>query len=297
MDDFRDFSGGSALVRSSLEQESTANPLLEEQLECQTFLSKTTNIMRVPMKRTRQQLVLCSFDSFSRLLPWLLLLALLIWNMGYYQRSELRKPMYPQLTYSPVQHLLEYEERVFQLGFAPDTTEYQGQPSPELDEKWLELYRMGISRVPLETAKHLINKTVLFPHDEEKNYVIELDVFHQLHCLNMIRKALHPDYYKPHMIAADGEDELLGFHHIDHCVDTIRQSLMCSVDVSVLTWEWNEERQQNLEKGAIVHTCRNFDKVRDWAKTHAIDQWFDLWHHEINDPLDTSTWEESYTGE
>lgn len=112
----------------------------------------------------------------------------------------------------------------------------------------------------------------------------------------MIRQALHPDYYKPHMAGADGEDELVGFHHIDHCVDTIRQSLMCTVDVSVLVWNWNEQKQQNLERGAIVHTCRNFDKVREWAKEHAIDQWFDLWHQENNDPLDRSTWTDGYRG-
>lgn len=29
----------------------------------------------------------------------------------------------------------------------------------------------------------LENKTVIFPHDPQRRYVIELDLFHQLHCL------------------------------------------------------------------------------------------------------------------
>ncbi len=37
--------------------------------------------------------------------------------------------------------------------------------------------------IPQEQAEKLVNQTVLFPHDEERRYVIELDVFHQLHCL------------------------------------------------------------------------------------------------------------------
>lgn len=51
----------------------------------------------------------------------------------------------------------------------------------------LMLNTVGISRVPLKTARNFVNRTVLFPHDEEKNYVIELDVFHQLHCLVRIK--------------------------------------------------------------------------------------------------------------
>lgn len=39
-------------------------------------------------------------------------------------------------------------------------------------------------------ASKLPNKTVLFPHDAEKRYLIELDVFHQLHCLVMLSHVL-----------------------------------------------------------------------------------------------------------
>lgn len=142
---------------------------------------------------------------------------------------------------------------------------------------------------------------------------MELDVFHQLHCLvnipspketrddltfkNMIRHALSPEHYKGYMPGLDGEDELLGFHHINHCVDAIRQSLMCSVDVSVLTWRWDETKQINAERGTILHTCRNFDKIRDWAWEHAITDTFDMDYHVRNDPLDNLTWINGYRGE
>jgi hypothetical protein len=113
----------------------------------------------------------------------------------------------------------------------------------------------------------------------------------------MIRHALSPEYYKGQMPGPDGEDELLGFHHINHCVDAIRQSLMCSVDVSVLTWRWNEERKTNTERGTIVHTCRNFDRIREWARERAITHTFDMDYHVLNDPLDSSTWVDGYQGE
>lgn len=112
----------------------------------------------------------------------------------------------------------------------------------------------------------------------------------------MIRKALRPDYYHHTMPGDDGEDELLGVHHIDHCVDAIRQSLMCTVDVSVLTWEWSEERLEHFEKATVLHTCRNFDKVRAWAHDHMVMEPFDSHFRELNDPLDPKTWRDGYEG-
>lgn len=41
---------------------------------------------------------------------------------------------------APVQHLLEYEIRKFELGLGSQTTDFQGEPSPELDARWDSLY-------------------------------------------------------------------------------------------------------------------------------------------------------------
>jgi hypothetical protein len=54
--------------------------------------------------------------------------------------------------------------------------------------------------------------------------------------------------------------------HIGHCIDSIRQSLMCSSDISVIVWQWRNETQLVHPHGGIVHTCRNFEKISEWAK-------------------------------
>lgn len=41
---------------------------------------------------------------------------------------------------------------------------------------------VGISRITKEEASRLVNYTYRLPGDED-HYVIQLDVFHQLHCL------------------------------------------------------------------------------------------------------------------
>ncbi|KJR86044.1 uncharacterized protein SPSK_09941 [Sporothrix schenckii 1099-18] len=142
-------------------------------------------------------------------------------------------------------------------------------------------------------AARLPNKTILLPHDKQRRYLVELDVFHQLHCLNMVRKALHPEYYVPHTpgLHTGDEDELLGPHHIDHCIDAIRQSLMCSADISSLTWSWDEHRRRHMERGTVLHTCKRFDKIQEWARAHTVRMPFDATYRERNDPLDPETWD------
>ncbi|EFX04069.1 hypothetical protein CMQ_997 [Grosmannia clavigera kw1407] len=246
----------------------------------------------------------CIRIIYSPWLPWFLLVlagaALLHQTICPWTAEQAEThPGPPHLLYSPAQDAVEYEVHKFHLGLDTDLTEYQGEPSPELDRRWSELYNVGINLIPLESARQLPNRTILFPHDEQRRYLVELDVFHQLHCLNMIRKALRPDYYKPHLPGPQpgDEDELLGPQHIDHCVDALRQSLMCNADISVLVWGWHQGRQRHTERGTILHTCKRFDKIHEWARQHAVYEAMDNGFREMNDPLDPSTWEGGYHGE
>ncbi|KAJ7449174.1 hypothetical protein FB451DRAFT_1343219 [Mycena latifolia] len=125
-------------------------------------------------------------------------------------------------------------------------------PSPELDQAWSNLYNFGISQIPKSQAALLPNKTQAIPGDEE-NYIVELEVFHNLHCLNMLRKRLRSDYYTDSLAWT--------IPHLEHCIDWIRQSLI---------WQWDAVQNMSTSRGDVVHTCRNFDKLRDWGKSHKI---------------------------
>jgi hypothetical protein len=52
-----------------------------------------------------------------------------------------------------------------------------------------------ISQISPESAAMLPNATTPFTNDTS-HYIVELDVFHQLHCLNVLRKLVYPDVYK-----------------------------------------------------------------------------------------------------
>lgn len=57
----------------------------------------------------------------------------------------------------------------------------------------------------------------------------------------------------------------LNIPHFDHCIDTLRQSLMCYADLSPLQWHWNHHKQCYEPTWDVPRQCRNFDAVQEWA--------------------------------
>ncbi|KGQ11832.1 hypothetical protein BBAD15_g2423 [Beauveria bassiana D1-5] len=120
---------------------------------------------------------------------------------------------------------------------------YSGPPTPEMDKTWGRYTEMGSSMLvkideddarastsySLETAVHL---------EETQNigYMASLGLFHQIHCLNMLRKFIYLDYYKEK--TPDWFSQPYLRPHADHCVDMIREAIMCHGDTSLIVYHW-----------------------------------------------------------
>ena len=114
-------------------------------------------------------------------------------------------------------------------------------------------------------------------------YLIGLDVFHTLHCVNELRKAFAPEYYGPMMQL-----------HREHCLeqstdvffsevqtyvrhadnDLVRQYVMCAGDITPVPTRFfpglKDPHDTEGKVGGdyvasdVVHTCRDFDMLRSW---------------------------------
>ncbi|KAF2240033.1 hypothetical protein EV356DRAFT_495882 [Viridothelium virens] len=112
---------------------------------------------------------------------------------------------------------------------------------------------------------------------------IRLDVFHQLHCLDKIRIYLHRDYY------AMREHPQMQLIHVHHCLDSLREIIMCRGDTELVTFEYvSEERYPNPRPNPnflVERKCRNWDAIADWAKEH---------HADIGAAESREVWEEKH---
>jgi hypothetical protein len=140
-----------------------------------------------------------------------------------------------------------------------------------------------ISQITPESAAQLPNATTPF-EDDGSHYIVELDVFHQLHCLNSLRKLTYPDVYEVDLTSGS-EEAAENIYHMEHCYEQLRQSLQCSSDISTIFWEWSEKKQKMFGNVRTTHTCKNFDKIRDWAVEHKAQADLDFFKHVKGAPL------------
>ncbi|KAJ6031699.1 hypothetical protein N7540_002431 [Penicillium herquei] len=143
-----------------------------------------------------------------------------------------------------------------------DSPKYTGEPSDELDARWKDLFRVDGVDLRGTEADTIRAHTFTKPGGWS---IVGIDVFHQLHCLDMIRQGLRRDYY-----TIEHDEEPAYTTHIsestDHCLDYLRQAVMCNVDVTPIFVSWDDKKAQPLADFEMEHTCRNFWKVRDWAR-------------------------------
>ncbi|KZF23302.1 hypothetical protein L228DRAFT_267311 [Xylona heveae TC161] len=133
--------------------------------------------------------------------------------------------------------------------------EWIGQPTPEMDALWDRVEAGSMVLLEGSEADMVRDRTMLF----DGYWVTGLDVIHQMHCLNKVRKALYPEYYQPEQSA---RTENL---HVEHCFDYIRQAVMCNADISPVTHIWYPSAQTFGPDFRTTHTCRNFDALLQWS--------------------------------
>ncbi|THV45956.1 hypothetical protein BGAL_0432g00030 [Botrytis galanthina] len=103
-------------------------------------------------------------------------------------------------------------------------TEYSGPNETLVDQIWSSIDTSpGAIAISLEYAANndVLTSLDTFPWDGKKGIVF-VRGFHDLHCLKLIKRSLSE--YR------DGNPQTKSRAHISHCVDTLRQGVLCSAD-------------------------------------------------------------------
>ncbi|KAJ7336088.1 hypothetical protein DFH08DRAFT_706265, partial [Mycena albidolilacea] len=180
---------------------------------------------------------------------------------------------------APAERAIRQKIVKFTRGVEDDIPIYERRPSAEVDEAWHQLYSVAETKISKSDEMRMPNRT--WPLGRYPgHYMTALDVFHQLHCLVCSLRA----WIKFRALIDVSQDTLrqqihrglrynytrVPISHARHCIGAIRQALMCSADISPIAWQWSEEHQTAQQRDDIVHVCRDFDQIRDWADRHTF---------------------------
>ncbi|KAH8744713.1 tat pathway signal sequence [Diaporthe sp. PMI_573] len=97
-----------------------------------------------------------------------------------------------------------------------------------------------------------------------------LDLFHQIHCLNQLRKFAYRDYYDMKIANANPENMTMHEIHTNHCVDILLQALQCSGNLQIATMHWTETQLYPFPDMSIQRQCIDFKAINEWRRKNAI---------------------------
>ena len=173
--------------------------------------------------------------------------------------------------WSPGLEAVEYESRTFR-GSLYHLSPWKGAPDDELDALWYRVGQIGAMSITSDEVERLGKDPTLvvkWPEEAGGGHVASVEVFHHLHCLNFIRKSTYRAYYNDKDISFT-ESEAKIRRHQDHCIDMIRQAIMCTGDVGLMTYNWVKDNSQPYPDFDTNHRCRNFDRLLEWGENTAV---------------------------
>ncbi|OAA36250.1 hypothetical protein NOR_07595 [Metarhizium rileyi] len=169
---------------------------------------------------------------------------------------------------------IKYEYKRFERAGFHDSrqisnTVYEGRPNKHNDAAWDRLLGVGVVNIFGEENARLTNGSARTTNGPPGSYMVELEMFHQFHCLRWIR-----DQFWQLDDTAAGTAMLKDFpqrrNHTDHCIDYLRQSIMCHGDVTPITFEYVPEIRGLIAHHSTEHQCRDFKAIYSWAKGRRV---------------------------
>ena len=89
--------------------------------------------------------------------------------------------------------------------------------------------------------------------DKTANRMFVVTMFHEMHCLRLLNLAFDPS-------------DPVGEGHIKHCLNYLRQMILCDADLTLEPADWEKQLSEggdDLNRQGSTHICRDWETVYD----------------------------------
>ncbi|RYC53952.1 hypothetical protein CHU98_g12255 [Xylaria longipes] len=150
-------------------------------------------------------------------------------------------------SWSPANHVLDYElVQIDGIGAYGHST-YAGPPSPEQDAAWDDLVRRKASLEDMEHAGESIDDAVKIADGG----------FY-----------LYRDHYYPNLTTT--QEEYLHVH-LDHCLESLRKAVMCHGNIALYSFRWHgDDGPRASVKSNATSVCVKWDSIEAWSYSRTL---------------------------
>ncbi|CAK1367031.1 hypothetical protein CB0940_10369 [Cercospora beticola] len=212
----------------------------------------------------------CRVLAIAQTCTTLLLTVILLQNGGVVRRQE---GLAAATAYGNLDEKIRFIQKPFvnpiqpsddgehlEIWWDQSSTRYAGPPSLAVDLAWDALLTNTVFNVSIhdEVAKPALTRTYIY---EDGNITLGFEVYHALHCLNVIRLMLDPETYIFNELAQETSI------HRYHCMDYLRQYIQCNADLTPM-FAFKKGDHALLLKPYALHSCRDIDQLNGWISEH-----------------------------
>ncbi|KAK0622493.1 hypothetical protein B0T14DRAFT_427193, partial [Immersiella caudata] len=150
-----------------------------------------------------------------------------------------------------------------------DHTPYMGSPNATNRAAWHALRRLGIVKLSPEQASRIPGPPSIPYEGYPDVWQGGIEMFHQLHCLYHLRMLIYakePAVFYGRDSTVDEEAAHAALtRHSDHCIDHLRQAIMCAGSAEVITFR-RDSKNSIVPNFDGPKVCRKFEPLAKWAE-------------------------------
>ncbi|KAJ5188597.1 hypothetical protein N7491_004916 [Penicillium cf. griseofulvum] len=163
---------------------------------------------------------------------------------------------------------------------APNLPVLIAQHQTHSKEAWNKLLHPSAAILVDKESLDRINRTSVELQDGS-GYMAALDVYHQLHCLISHRDGCVDTFTKTTtiprrkiwantLVSPVTIDFMQANFFKDHCLDGLRQYVMCNADLSINTFDWIPNYPKPWPNFEVVHKCANWESIEEWVLANSF---------------------------
>ncbi|PYI05446.1 hypothetical protein BO78DRAFT_419657 [Aspergillus sclerotiicarbonarius CBS 121057] len=216
--------------------------------------------------------------KLSSVFHWTVHVITIILIFGLYVRSGRQAPRPTPLSiYSPLVEAVGDTSRMETFkGTFWESSPYHGPPTDEVMAAWKHITHIPLLNFTAEEISRMGHSldSVQYPLERGGGYVAQFEAIHQLHCLHSLWQDHH--YQKHPEMFPDLTESINAFpdvmeEHYEHCVNMLRQRLMCTPDPNFVTWRWVEGITGPYADFNTPHVCQDYEALLEWGHGRAVD--------------------------